>query len=285
MNSFKRTGFTLIELLVVIAIIAILAAILFPVFATAREKARQQSCASNMKQLGIAMSMYAQDYDEEYCMAFRMLSPNKTGVGVSWDGQISPYVAQKVTWGRVGLCFTCPNDSLAHAAGGCVTRSYAMASAGVGDPWSYGWYQANAPAQVPNYNLSAGFAGPISVASDGSIYCHGRQTSELPDPSGTLSIVEMPEYNNCMDNQNDTVITRPISSGTCNGTNTATNVFSSDANCGQDAQTLSAWHTGGWNYEFVDGHVKWLQPQQTIGAGAKATDANVKGMWSITSGD
>src|SRR5215207_2591903 len=61
-----RRGFTLIELLVVIAIIAILAAILFPVFAQAREKARSASCLSNIKQLGLTLQMYAQDYDEIY---------------------------------------------------------------------------------------------------------------------------------------------------------------------------------------------------------------------------
>src|SRR5580693_8308372 len=62
--AMKKTGFTLIELLVVIAIIAILAAILFPVFAAAREKARQTACASNLKQLGLAIAEYIQDYDE-----------------------------------------------------------------------------------------------------------------------------------------------------------------------------------------------------------------------------
>ena len=65
-NTQNKKGFTLIELLVVIAIIAILAAILFPVFAQAREKARQTSCLSNMKQLSLGLNMYVQDYDETW---------------------------------------------------------------------------------------------------------------------------------------------------------------------------------------------------------------------------
>lgn len=73
----KEKGFTLIELLVVIAIIAILAAILFPVFARAREKARQSSCLSNVKQIGLAILMYVQDYDERLPMLYDLGEPRQ----------------------------------------------------------------------------------------------------------------------------------------------------------------------------------------------------------------
>jgi prepilin-type N-terminal cleavage/methylation domain-containing protein len=69
MCTMRRHGFTLIELLVVIAIIAILAAILFPVFAQAREKARQTQCTNNMKQNALAVLQYIQDYDERFPMS------------------------------------------------------------------------------------------------------------------------------------------------------------------------------------------------------------------------
>jgi prepilin-type N-terminal cleavage/methylation domain-containing protein/prepilin-type processing-associated H-X9-DG protein len=97
----KLTAFTLIELLVVIAIIAILAAILFPVFAKAREKARQITCASNQKQIGLGVLQYVQDYDEIF--PFRAGS-NSADTDYSWKNAIYPYVKS------TGV-FKCPDNA------------------------------------------------------------------------------------------------------------------------------------------------------------------------------
>jgi prepilin-type N-terminal cleavage/methylation domain-containing protein/prepilin-type processing-associated H-X9-DG protein len=108
----KRSGFTLIELLVVIAIIAILAAILFPVFAQAREKARAITCVSNEKEIGLAMLQYVQDYDE----TFPLLSYNDNGSygGThEWSYTINPYVKSGNTyassWNVIGGVFAEPD--------------------------------------------------------------------------------------------------------------------------------------------------------------------------------
>src|SRR5437667_1661209 len=106
----KANGFTLIELLVVIAIIAILAAILFPVFAQAREKARSTSCLSNQKQIALAFSMYSQDYDETYPPAQGptggLLDPI-SGILPRWEDSVKPYIKG----GNVGGIVTCPSAS------------------------------------------------------------------------------------------------------------------------------------------------------------------------------
>jgi len=103
-----RKGFTLIELLVVIAIIAILAAILFPVFARAREKARQTSCLSNMKQIGLGLMMYVQDYDE-MMPGFKvyLVGGDSNTRGDGWYDAIEPYVKNE----QIGICPSYRYDS------------------------------------------------------------------------------------------------------------------------------------------------------------------------------
>lgn len=104
---FRRSGFTLIELLVVIAIIAILAAILFPVFAQAREKARQVNCTSNLKQIALALIMYAQDYDERLPL-YRTNYPGSGQAHGSYDS-IHPYIGNEDV-------HICPSDRFEWAA-------------------------------------------------------------------------------------------------------------------------------------------------------------------------
>ncbi len=106
-NSRKsQEGFTLIELLVVIAIIAILAAILFPVFARARENARRASCQSNLKQMGLGIMQYTQDYDEKYLVEYSVVN----GAGQLWPQFIQPYV-------KSTQLFDCPSSSATFSGG------------------------------------------------------------------------------------------------------------------------------------------------------------------------
>src|SRR5581483_8017016 len=107
--SAERRGFTLIELLVVIAIIAILAAILFPVFARAREQARRTACLSNMKQIGTALHMYAQDYDENFPQRYGdccAVADFENGYQRTWKNMLMPYIKSKDV-------FKCPSNQAA----------------------------------------------------------------------------------------------------------------------------------------------------------------------------
>ena len=147
----RRRGFTLIELLVVIAIIAILAAILFPVFARARESARKSTCLSNLKQLGLAMTMYSSDYDEVCVSCWQATDPKSnspvvdaTKVPVTWDRLIWPYNK------NIGV-YACPSDTgstVADVPGmGRVTRSYCY-TGGVGGGWC-NWTPPRSLAAIP----------------------------------------------------------------------------------------------------------------------------------------
>jgi prepilin-type N-terminal cleavage/methylation domain-containing protein len=138
--GYALTGFTLIELLVVIAIIAILAAILFPLFAAARERARITSCASNLRQLGMASRMYAQDNDEQLYASGRMFNPQ-----LGLIGAFEPYVKAP------GL-FYCPSaagnaslgDSPANRARGNISYVYFNYLAD-GNPRRVKWLPASHP--------------------------------------------------------------------------------------------------------------------------------------------
>ena len=119
MKSTLKKGFTLIELLVVIAIIALLAAILFPVFGRARENARRSSCQSNRKQIGLGVLQYVQDYDERYPLTFVRYSAgtenyqnytNDTG----WAWNLQPYVNST-------QIFQCPSETNPPAASGTLS--------------------------------------------------------------------------------------------------------------------------------------------------------------------
>jgi len=147
-----RRGFTLIELLVVIAIIAILAAILFPVFAKAREKARQSSCLSNLKQIGLAALSYAQDYDETFVPGFYYTAGNAE---LLWfPNLLEPYVKNR-------QLYVCPSHK----------QSYTYLQ-----PWGTMWYSYG-------YNgLPDG--GPLMGAR------FGQQLGQIKAPAETIAFID-----------------------------------------------------------------------------------------------
>jgi len=201
----RRRGFTLIELLVVIAIIAILAAILFPVFSRARDQARKAACTSNMKQLAMALMMYTQDWDETY-------PPNRLGAGRpcwspaptynSWRTLVQPYVKN---W----QVFDCPSFP----------------------DWTCSEEYNNHYPGAPQY---------IDYQYNGSQFClspnhHAWRMSDFPSPADLILV------------QEGGLQCAPDTGTWCNW------VF----------RTETAIHSGGKNYIFADGHVKWMKPQQT----------------------
>lgn len=154
----SRKGFTLIELLVVIAIIAILAAILFPVFARARENARKTSCASNLKQLGMAFAQYLQDYDTTYPPGWGAPSWS------SYYAQITPYVKNYEV-------FVCPSQSSSTACwcgfpGGASDPAYLAAN-----------YTRNPYATVNWYaDMHGRTEASIEKPSETVLLCDGRRS-------------------------------------------------------------------------------------------------------------
>jgi len=229
------SAFTLIELLVVIAIIAILSAILFPVFAKAREKARQAVCASNEKQIGLAFVQYEQDFDESTPYCNHGVSTNYGG----WAGQMYPYI-------KSTGAYSCPDDSyvatapkftVSYAANSYVlntnTERHSIAQF-VAPAVTVGFFEVTGcQAQVTNPNETDSWSGGSSGNTDS-----GLRTAALASGLG-YSTGKMGN---------------PPRTGTLGKT---------------DGKFPNGRHTMGSNFIFLDGHVKWVKAN-LISAGETA---------------
>lgn len=274
----KCNAFTLIELLVVIAIICILAAILFPVFATAREKARQSACASNEKQIGLAMAQYAQDNDETYPITEYT---DNSKVFIGWINLINPYVKVSTSSnGASAYIYQCPDNMVSSATGGQgpLITSYVM------------------PAEEESYNDAGDsyFAhkeSTLTTVTPNIKYSLGRQTNEIAAPDNTFMVVEMFFKDSVYGTSDFELCGGPFADTTWHPAGLAANWQTqdctgladgkcTDSNLGDFRQTPP--HSGGYNYLFCDDHVKWMRPELTIGNG-RQWDAH--GPWTITAND
>jgi prepilin-type N-terminal cleavage/methylation domain-containing protein/prepilin-type processing-associated H-X9-DG protein len=262
----KHNAFTLIELLVVIAIIAILAAILFPVFAQAREKARGVTCLSNQKQIMLGILMYTQDFDENLPLGQVTINWNgdlNTPEGDGINTEIEPYVKAGNTWGppTKTSIWACPSDP--YQRDDCDGAP----GLGVGYPISYGFTNYN-----PNCTTPAAVAANAVCAGhlEFGLFNFQEYQNNIPGPSETLAGIPGPAntiamwewwesnnyarfYANTRDNMADFAGFALV--------DTYPNSLVLDNLCGDGFNwnfSVGA-HTGITNFGFADGHVKGMR--------------------------
>jgi len=217
----EKSGFTLIELLVVIAIIAILAAILFPVFSRAREQARKTACLSNLKQIGTALQMYCQDWDETYpfvgCFGCGS-GEDMNNPFCSVQAKIYPYVK------NVDV-YDCPSASvykLSVVANGCARYS--------SDQWAF-------PPDWVGRELDIGCNMFMGVHGNGGFTI--QRMAQLPTPTETVVFSDAPIFNVCPK--------KVVYASACR------------APCQPELRLRqNTRHMEGNNLVFADGHAKWM---------------------------
>jgi prepilin-type N-terminal cleavage/methylation domain-containing protein/prepilin-type processing-associated H-X9-DG protein len=248
---WSRRGFTLIELLVVIAIIAILAAILFPVFAQARDKARQASCLSNVKQLSMGIMMYAQDNDEFLPYGYAYTWPGQQELSY-WHDHIRPYIKSE-------QLYTCPS-----AGSHTVVRSGSPTPRrpqGAVEPLildyicNAAWgFEAGDVFGGVNFarTVGAAVAGPFTNNWGGP----SKNLANVEDPAGTIAIFDArPGYAEIwMHRQTDAFYN---ATGTC-AFSWGSAAPASNARLCREGH-VDKRHNEGFIAGFIDGHAKWIK--------------------------
>ena len=253
----SKKAFTLIELLVVIAIIAILAAILFPVFAQARDKARSASCLSNARQLGTAVYMYVQDYDEQYYWQAAWDEQVQLGPG-TWGASYQTYIrwpVQHLPYIKNEGVFKCPSDKIPQ-------RSYCPAPGGGGCVPFASSYGVNL--MIMTYS-----AAPVSLAA-------------ISKPAEKIFIAEALTPFACCENWNVEYFRAANRAGGENGWSFGqmrSNVGAAIALGITDQQMSSLTrHQLGNHVVYCDGHVKWVRWNRVQDSKAPAT-AQARAQW------